>query len=228
MRNAFLMTILVCALGAGALQAVPILAPPVTQCSAIPGVGGSANDLTFSFAIWSAANFACEQQDKIYSNFSVGAIPTDTTLRLQLQPLGSVEFHTVTVDGNFGSDFTFSYDIAVDLTLNALNRITAVTGDISNPSNTGAPSNTKTVFSEGGTNLGTLTSTASNPGTTINLTQTALHVSDVYVANGGAAVAISNTFREDLMAGAPEPVSYLLVGAGLVLVAGLRRRAQRS
>ena len=223
MRNTFLMTVVACLLGAGALQAIPILGPPVTQCSAIPGVGGSPNDLTFSFAIWSAANFACEQQDKIYSNFSVGAIPTDTTLRIQLQPLGAVDFHTVTVDGNFMSNFTFSYDIAVDLTLNALNRITAVTGDLSNPSNTGAPSNTKTVFTEGGTMLGSLTSTATNPGTTINLTQTALHVVDAYVANGGAAVAISNTFREDLMAGVPEPVSYLLVGAGLMLVAGLRR-----
>jgi hypothetical protein len=223
MRNAFLMTVVACLLGAGAMRAIPILGPPVTPCSAISGVGGSPNDLTFSFAIWSSANFACEQQDKIYSNFSVGAIPTDTTLRIQLQPLGTVDFHTVTVDGNFGSSFTFSYDIAVDLTVNPLIRITAVTGDISNPSNTGAPANTKTVFTEGGTMLGTLTSTATNPGTPINLTQTALHVTDAYVANGGAAVSISNTFREDLMAGAPEPVSYLLVGTGVLLVAGLRR-----
>jgi hypothetical protein len=221
MRNTFLTTVVVCLLGAGALQAIPILGPPVTQCSMLGS--GTANNLTFAFAVWSAANFACEQQDKIYSNFSVGAIPTDTTLRLQIQPLGAVDFHTVTVEGNFLSNFTFSYDIAVDLTINSLNRITAVTGDISNPSNTGAPSNTKTVFTEGGTMLGTLTSTATNPGTTINLTQTALHVVDSYFANGGAAVAISNTFREDLMAGAPEPVSYLLVGAGLMLVAGLRR-----
>src|SRR5436190_16284962 len=85
-------------LGAAAIQAAPILAPPVIQCSAVPGVTGTANDLIFSFALWSAPNFACEQQDKIYSNFSVGAIPTDSTLRLQLQPIGSLEFHTVTVN----------------------------------------------------------------------------------------------------------------------------------
>jgi len=190
----------------------------------VPGVTGTANDLIFSFALWSAPNFACEQQDKIYSNFSVGAIPTDSTLRLQLQPIGSLEFHTVTVNGNFGSSFAFSYDIAIDLTINALNRITAVTGDISNPSGQGTPSNLKTVFTEGGANIGSLTSTAGSPGGAILLSQTAVHVTDAYSANGGAAVSISNTFRQDLTGGGvPEPVSYTLIGGGLLMLAGLRR-----
>src|SRR5437868_3706380 len=137
MRRLFLSVAALGALGAVGLHASPILAPPVTACSAIPGVTGAANDLIFTFGLWSVPNFACQQQDKIYSNFSLGAIPTDTTLRIQLQPIGAQEFHTVTVNGNFGTAFTFSYDIAIDLTLNPSNRITAVTGDISNPSNQG-------------------------------------------------------------------------------------------
>ena len=95
-----------------ALQAAPVLSGPITQCSAIPNSFGSPTDLILSYAIFSGPDFACEQQDKIYSNFSVGALPTSSSLRIQLQPIGEVTFHTVTLNGNFGSDFVFSYDIA--------------------------------------------------------------------------------------------------------------------
>ena len=89
-------------------------------------------------------------------NFSPGPIPPDTILHVALQSIGPAEFHTLTVSGNFMTSFTFSYDIAIDLTLNALNRITAITGDLSNPSGAGSPSNTKTVFTEGGATIGSL------------------------------------------------------------------------
>ncbi len=227
MKSLFLSVVALVALSVFGLQASPILGPPVTACSAIPGVTGTANDLIFTFGLWSVPGFACEQQDKIYSNFALGTIPTDATLRIQLQPLGTQEFHTVTVNGNFGTAFTFSYDIAIDLTQNPLNRITAITGDISNPSNQGAPSNTKTVFTEGGATIGSLVSTPGNPGATILLNQTAVHVMDAYVANGGAAVSISNTFRQDLNGGIPEPASYALIGGGLLLLAA-RSRYRRA
>src|SRR5690242_3291203 len=126
MKSLFLSVVALAAVGAFGLQASPILAPPVAACSALAS-GGTANDLFFLFGVWSGSNFACEQQDKIYSNFSLGGIPTDTTLRIQLQPIGTQEFHTLTVNGNFGTAFTFSYDIAIDLTQNPSNRITAVT-----------------------------------------------------------------------------------------------------
>jgi hypothetical protein len=186
------------------------------------------NDLAIQYAVFSAAGFACEQQDKIYSNFSLGALPATATLRIQLQPLGLVDFHTVTFNGNFAADFSLSYDIAIDLSLSPFNLITSVTGDISNPSGTGAPSNTKTVFTEGGVMIGSLVSVASNPGTAIATANTALHVTDVYVADGGAAVSLSNTFREDLSAAAPETYSYLLVGGGFLVLASLRRIRRRT
>ncbi len=94
MKSLFLSAVALVALSAFGLQASPILGPPVTACSAIPGVTGTANDLIFTFGLWSVPGFACEQQDKIYSNFALGTIPTDATLRIQLQPLGTQEFHT--------------------------------------------------------------------------------------------------------------------------------------
>jgi hypothetical protein len=228
MKRSFLCVLVICLLGAGAAQAAAVLAGPVPLCSTFAVDPSNPNDLAIQYGAFSEADFACEQQDKIYSNFSLGALPDTSTLRIQLQPLVGVDFHTVTFNGNFAADFTLSYDIAIDLSLSPTNLITSVTGDISNPSNAGAPSNVKTVFSEGGVMLGTLTSTPGNPGSPIATFNTALHVEDIYTANGGAAVSISNTFREDLNAAAPETYSYLLVGGGFLLLASLRRIRRRS
>jgi hypothetical protein len=216
----------ICLVGASAVQAAPILTGPVVQCSSFAVDSSNPTDLAIQYAIFSATDFACEQQDKIYSNFSLGALPTSATLRIQFQSLGTVDFHTVTFNGNFGSDFAISYDVAIDLALSPFNLITSVTGDLSNPSNVGTPSNLKTVFSEGGQTIGSLTSVPGNPGSAITTANTALHVTDVYSANGGAAVSISNTFREDLTA-APEPLSYALVGGGFLLLASFRRKTRR-
>jgi hypothetical protein len=228
MKRVFLCVSVICLLGAAAVQAAPILAGPVALCSTFAVNPSNPNDLAIAFGAFSTANFACEQQDKIYSNFNLGALPATSTLRIQLQPLTGVDFHTVTINGNFAADFTFSYDIAIDLALSPTNLITSVTGDISNPSNQGTPSNLKTVFTEGGVLIGSLTSVPGNPGSAIATDVTALHVTDVYTAGGGAAVSISNTFREDLTASAPETYSYLLVGGGFLLLASLRRIRRRS
>jgi hypothetical protein len=227
MKRSFLCVLVICLFGAGAVQASAILAGPVPLCTTFAVDPSNINDLAIQYGVFSAANFACEQQDKIYSNFALGALPTTSTLRIQLQPLGGVDFHTVTFNGNFAADFTVSYDIAIDLALSPTRLITSVTGDISNPSNQGSPSNLKSVFSEGGSLIGSLTSVPGNPGLAIKTANTALHVTDVYTANGGAAVSISNTFREDLTVGAPETYSYLLVGGGFLLLASLRRFRRR-
>ena len=224
MKKVLLIAFAVSVLGVTALHAAPILGPPVGQCAAASGVSGSAGDLIIPYSTWTTANFACEQQDKIYSNFSAGASPNSTTLRIQVQPLGAFDLHTVTFNGNFLTDFTVSYDVAVDLTLAPFATIIAVTGDISNPSGVGAPSNTKTVRTESGVTVGSLVSTAGSPGGTIVTSATALHAVDVYVANGGAVVSISNTFREQL---APEPFSFALMGSGIGLIL-LSRRIRRA
>jgi hypothetical protein len=228
MKKVLLITFAVCVLGVSALHAVPVLGPPVGQCTAAPGVSGSATDLILPYTTWTGANFACEQQDKIYSNFSAGLVPTGSTVRLQVQPIGTSDFHTLSLQGNFLTNFTFSFDIAIDMVTPGVavpnERIVAVTGDISNPPTTGTPSNVKTVFTEGGANLGSLTSVTGSPGATILVSQTALHVVDVYTANGGGVVSISNTFQEQPI---PEPFSFALMGSGIGLIL-LSRRIRRA
>ena len=213
---------------AGSLSAAPIF---TTQPSCLSFGTGSATDTSVTFAVFTTANFACQQEDKIYSNFAISGAPTSSTLRFQLQVLGPVDFHVVTLNGNFVDPLSFSYDIAIDQNFggpgaNSSERITRVTGDISNPSGTGLPFNTKTVAASltPAVILGTLVSTTAFGGGTINVSETALHVTDTYVPLGGAVVSISNTFVQvGTPNSVPEPLSYTLFGGGLILVGALRR-----
>jgi hypothetical protein len=212
-------------LGASAGFGIPVLAPPAPACS---GFGsGPANDISIQFAVWTAPNFFCEQNDKIFSNFSVGAgLPTNTVLELQMQSVGGFDLHGVTFSGNFLTAFTLSYDIAIDLTqFNGQNRIVRVSGDLSNPSAVGDPATAKAVFTEGGTLLGTVTSLVGTPGVPLVISQTAVHVLDAYIPGGGAAVSVSNTFAQQQV---PEPTALAMIGSGLVLAGALKLKRKRN
>lgn len=202
-------------------SAAAVLSPPVSQCAAASGASGNAGNIFLPFSTWSASGFACEQQEEIFSNFSSSSIPDATVLDLQHQTFGAFDFHTISFDGNFLTDFRVSYDVAVDLKMDPDDLITRVTGDLSNPANVGNPSNLKTVFSESGKMLGSLTSTAGNPGKPIVTANTALHVTDEYHANGGGAVSVANSFGGQET---PEPVPFLLVGCGLISLYGFKRK----
>lgn len=235
MKKTLFCTAVCSLLGLSALQAAPVLTGPVTQCTAATGAVGTATDTLVPYSTFSGANFACEQQDKIYSNFNVGGIPVSSSIRFQVQSIGPFDFHTVTLNSNFdpNTNFTFSYDIAIDpnfggVNQNLLERIVRVSGDISNPPNTGTPSNLKTIFSEGGTTLGTLTSTTGSPGGLITLSETAVHVTDQFTPAGGGVVSISNTFLEATPAQLPEPGTYVLYTSGLLLLGATRWRRRKA
>jgi hypothetical protein len=214
-----LVSISLFALCASIGYAIPVLAPPAPACS---GFGsGPANDISIQFATWTAPNFFCEQNDKIFSNFAVGAgLPTNTVLELQMQSVGGFDIHGVTFNGNFLTAFTLSYDIAIDLTqFNGNNRLVRVSGDLSNPSAIGNPATAKAVFTEGNVLLGTVTSQVGSPGVPLVISQTAVHVVDAYVPGGGAAVSISNTFAQQQV---PEPATLAMIGCGLMLAGVLK------
>jgi hypothetical protein len=204
----------------------PVLAPPAPQCSTL-GIG-PANDISIPFATWTDASFFCQQEDKIFSNFSAsGSIPTNTVLEIQQQQVGPVDLHAVTFNGNFLNAFGVSYDIAVDLTqFGGLNRIVRVSGDLSNPSDLGNPTNVRSVFTEGSVLLGTVISTMDSPGSPLVVDATALHVANTYSPLGGAAVSISNTFAEQQTPETPEPVTFAMVGAALLVISRMKRILQ--
>ena len=184
MRKLLASVVTLFALSATAGFAIPVLAPPSPACSTFGT--GPANDISIQFAVWTSANFNCSQDDKIFSNFAVGiGLPNNTVLELQTQQIGPLDLHVVTFNGNFILPFTLSYDIAVNLVLSPNDRIVRVSGDLSNPSAIGNPATAKAVFTEGGTSLGTVTSTVGSPGTPLMIEQPAVHVIDGYVPGGG-------------------------------------------
>ncbi len=112
--------------------------------------------------------------------------------------------------------FGVSYDIAVDLVATPNRRIVRAAGDLSNPSATGNPADMESIFLENSTLVGSLTSFVGSPGTPIVTNAAALHVVDAYLPGGGAAVSVANAFAEQEI---PEPVTLLIAGSGLVLLA---------
>jgi hypothetical protein len=72
----------------------PVLAPPSPLCSSFGT--GPANDISIPFATWTAVNFNGEQADKIFSNFAIAGLPTNTTLELQTQSVGGLDLHAAT------------------------------------------------------------------------------------------------------------------------------------
>ncbi len=201
--------------------AAPILAPPAPPCI---GIGrGIATDVIIDFPIWTAPGFFCEQAGKIFSNFAIesGLIAPNTTLQIQQQNLGGVNFHVVTFNANFLLAFSLSYDIAVDLVAGPNHRIVRVSGDLSNPSIIGSPILAKSVYDQDANLLGMLVATTNIPGIPIVTSQTSLHVLDEYLPLGGAAVSISNTFAQVEI---PEPSTWFLIGSSMMLFGVILRR----
>jgi hypothetical protein len=191
-----------------------------------PACPGSSSDSgAVPLSVFSESGFACQQQDKAYSDFVVGAgFPAAGTVRFLFTPVGGYDFHTVAFSGNFPSAFTVSYTVTMDTTVMP-GFIDQISGDLESSINVGNPTNVKTVALVGGAQVGTITSTRTNPGLDLPVNGLQFRITDTYTPNGGAAYQISNSFREVIV---PEPLSMALAGSGLLLVGlgRLRRRKQ--
>jgi len=184
----------------------------------------------FSFPVWASPGFQCQQDDKLFSDFSAGGAPTDVTVRLTLQGTAPNFVDTINFAGNLSTAFTISYTITVAPT--SLERIFQAAADLSNPGHAGNPSVTKTVveLSPGVFTGSTTASYLGGGGTPISVapTATSLRVTDAYTPNGGAATQFGNSFFQAVPGPVPEPATTALCGAGLFALGFISRRRRTN
>ena len=184
----------------------------------------------YSFAQWSAdfvgAGNGCAIGDKIFSNFSVGSIPTDTFLQFgQAGNLFTVNF-IATPGGGFSKSFAESYQIAIDPTKPPASTgptaIAAVAAGMQDSNGNGTATLVKTVTGDA---TGTASATDKNgtitPVVLTGISAQKLNVMDTFTYNSGTITNISNSF---LQVSAPEPASMALIGCGLLALCFARRR----
>lgn len=189
-------------------------------------------------AVWTAPGFTCQQGDKLFSNFLPGASPADTSLRIMTIVLPTDTFYSVMFGGDFRSGFTIQYDIVITSSDPGMS-FRRVSADLLGLPQAAQPMLQKVVYSmDPATHvvdmlLGGITSYVGTPppaGCTspfypcdpllISGTVRGLHIEDTFTPNGGAAQQIGNAFTQS-----PEPSAMALLGAGLVALSLLRRRA---
>ena len=210
--------------GVGSLMAAPII--PATQCDVTPGavVVTDPIDILFFHDTWTAAGFQCEQSDKIFSDFITTGNTSGVTMRLILQGTPGNDTHTINFNGNLINAFTVSFIVTVDPA--STERIRRASLDLSNPSEAGNPTVTKSVveLAPGVFAGSTTASFLGGPAAPIIVSPAAsqLMVTDTYTPGvGGSSTGFGNGFVQSAV---PEPATTVLFGAGLLAVGLVSRR----
>jgi hypothetical protein len=206
-----------------------------TSTFTIPGPGFTQNFTidaggTTVTPVGGSGTFNCiQQQDKLFSNFSFGALPGAGSADLDFGAVGGVDTHTISLAGaglTNGSTYTVGYNIEV--TSSTAHLIASSSGILQSA---GVSSLAETLDDNDGDHFAIdftqtgATVTSGNAATALDPTVIWVDVSDALTlstAPGSNATGITNAFIE----GIPEPASLFILGAGLAGLGlfGLRRK----
>ena len=175
----------------------------------------------------SLAGFSCEIGDKIFDNISLtGGATTGIVSFAGAGTLYTLDFNNFNAPLTTG--FTFSFRVTVDTVAQPLNYITQIQDQIQTSTLGGIqlPNTSTAVVTHtpgGVVNLSGTTSGQSGAATINNVTDT---VSFVYTP--GADGKIADASFGISQAAIPEPMTFSLMGAGLLGLGLLRKRISRS
>ena len=226
--------------------AAALLLAGAPVANAMPGICNSSNTFTISgpafdqnflvngsgsvTPVGGTGSFTCiQQQDKLFSDFSFGALPGGASADLDFSHISGVDTHTISLSGSglvSGDTYTVGYNIEV--TSPKVHLISTRSGILQT---SGEASLTETLNDNDGDTFHVdftqtdATPTSGNTATLLDPTVDWLDVTDVLeLLNppGSDATGVANSFIQSVPV--PEPAAILLFAVGVTALSSVRRR----
>lgn len=215
------------AFAAGAAQAAP-------TCSSTINLGPTGTGIVAASSLSSGTCIA--SRDKIYGNFNLSSLPSDTVLIFNLNAVASLEHHQLSFDATYLTGHSYSFGYEVELNPSAMVAGTIITSlDADFTQTVGGPSTLdKTTSPAGSATIhevkvgpfvqpGSVLSSNFGPGVTdFTIAET--------LADNGTISSVTNTITEFVPGSnvIPEPATLALLGAGMAGVGFIRRRRKKA